>query len=539
MKKVLSNLIAPVVIMAALFSCEDEISNSFDVLDIAPVIDEVTPNGSVKIGSEFDIIIKAHDGESSPLASISAKLKDADGNELATTTGTVTGTADSLVWAAADFGSTALDTGDYTISVTVTDVANLSVSGDYSFVVFDLPFDATYPEMYIAGNFNSWGADALELVAANTWQITATLDGGGWKFKNTPDWSDIDWGDSDCDGVMEVATGGGPDTNCGHTGESIITFNDKTLAYTIELVEPIAQNITGLYLVGSFNNFEGSDDFEFTLDSDNTWILEEVLLKEGDVFKFSEAADLSKKNWGDNEPDGEADLFGKSLVLDNTYEEAFYKVTFNDATLAYTIEFVRGLYPENLYLVGGSTVAGWDNAAAYPFEKLAEGKFRTYQYIEVAGDGFKFLPTLGSWDGDYGMGASEGEIEQDGEANVAVAADGFYRVDVDFTTGTYAVVASNWGIIGDATTGGWDTDTDMTLSSAAKGSFTWTSSIVLVSGSIKFRENDGWDVNYGDTGTDGTLDFNSSTNIPIATAGTYTVTMTLDSKNGYTYTLVQ
>lgn len=544
MKKVLSNLIAPVVILAAIFSCEDEISKSFDVLDIAPVVSGVSPSGAVKVGSEFDIIAYVSDGENSPLASVAITLYDnADTSEIATTSGTVAGTSDSLVWAAADFGSTALDTGEYLIRVTATDAANLSATEDFVFTIFDLPFDANNPAMYIAGNFNSWGADPLELVAANTWQTTVTFDGGAWKFKNTEDWTDVDWGDSDCDGVMEVATGGGPDTNCGHTGEAIVTFNDETLVYTVELVEPIPQNIDDLYLIGSFNNFEGSDDYKFTLDSANTWILAEVLLKGGDSFKFSEAANLSKDLWGDNNPaDSIADLFGSTIVLPGTVDEAYYKVSFNDATLAYDIAFVRGLYPESLFLVGGSTVAGWDNAVAYPFEKLEDGKFRTYQYIEVAGEGFKFLPQQGAWDGDWGMGTSAGELEQDGEANITVATDGFYRIDVDFTSGSYTVVESMWGVIGSAAPNGWDgPDSDLVLTSNTKGTFSLSASIILIAGEIKFRENDDWAINYGDWDPeDGILDFNPNgdgANVTIATPGTFTVTLTLDSDNGYTYTI--
>ncbi|MFH6983003.1 SusF/SusE family outer membrane protein [Marinoscillum sp. 108] len=519
MKKVLSNLIAPVVIMAALFSCEDEISNSFDVLDIAPVIDEVTPNGSVKIGSEFDIVIKAHDGESSPLASVSAKLKDADGNELATKSGTMSGTSGTFTWAAADFGSTALDTGDYTISVTVTDVANLSVSGDYSFIVFDLPFDATYPEMYIAGNFNSWGADALELVAANTWQITSTLDGGGWKFKNTPDWSDIDWGDSDCDGVMEVATGGGPDTNCGHTGESIITFNDKTLAYTVELVEPIAQNITGLYLVGSFNNFEGSDEYKFKLDSDNTWILAEVILKEGDVLKFAEAADLSKKNWGDNEPDGEADLFGSSIVLDNSYSQAYYKVTFNDATLAYQFDFVK--FP-SISIIGSATTgddSGW--GIDVKLRDFGNNSFR--HAMGIYEGAFKFRQNE-SWDNQWGgfTFPSGTATKGGGDVSVSLAQEDTYIIMFNPSSGEVSFTATEIALIGSATGDDtWSTDINMTRDLLDPA--VWTLNVDLVVGEAKIRTDETWDYNWGPDGYDTPANFN------ITEAGNYDVTININT----------
>lgn len=50
--------------------------------------------------------------------------------------------------------------------------------------------------------------------------------------------------------------------------------------------------------------------------------------------------------------------------------------------------------------------------------------------------------------------------------------------------------------------------------------------LTLMDGEIKFRKDSGWDVNYGDTGADGTLDAGGD-NIKV-TAGTYKITLDLD-----------
>jgi hypothetical protein len=78
----------------------------------------------------------------------------------------------------------------------------------------------------------------------------------------------------------------------------------------------------------------------------------------------------------------------------------------------------------------------------------------------------------------------------------------------------------------------------MALVSTTRGEISWTITLDLVAGECKFRENDDWGINYGDSDGDGTLDFNSS-NIVIAEAGNYTVTVTFDSDAGYTYTIVK
>ena len=75
----------------------------------------------------------------------------------------------------------------------------------------------------------------MALVGDYTWEIGIDIQGGESRLKNTPDWTDVDWGDGNCDGIMEVTTGGGPNTpsGCAPSGEVKFRFNDQTLAYTI------------------------------------------------------------------------------------------------------------------------------------------------------------------------------------------------------------------------------------------------------------------------------------------------------------------
>lgn len=93
----------------------------------------------------------------------------------------------------------------------------------------------------------------------------------------------------------------------------------------------------------------------------------------------------------------------------------------------------------------------------------------------------------------------------------------------------------NWGIIGSATaavTGGdgWATDANLEYNSATKK---YSITMDLVIGEIKFRLDDGWTTNYGDNGNDLSLDAGGS-NIPIATAGNYTIVVDFIAK---TYTI--
>jgi hypothetical protein len=76
-----------------------------------------------------------------------------------------------------------------------------------------------------------------------------------------------------------------------------------------------------------------------------------------------------------------------------------------------------------------------------------------------------------------------------------------------------------WGIIGDATAGGWSSDQNMTWNATNK---VFTSTINLVVGALKFRANDDWAINYG--GADLNALTSGGANIAIATAGNYTIT---------------
>jgi len=83
-------------------------------------------------------------------------------------------------------------------------------------------------------------------------------------------------------------------------------------------------------------------------------------------------------------------------------------------------------------------------------------------------------------------------------------------------------IASQWGLVGDATPNGWGTLPDMVMYQTATDNYAVYA--VLTDGAIKFRFNNDWGTNYGDSQPDGTLDTDNNNNIAI-TAGAYYITM--------------
>ena len=166
------------------------------------------------------------------------------------------------------------------------------------------------------------------------------------------------------------------------------------------------------------------------------------------------------------------------------------------------------------------------------------------QKIESAlGDGFytgivKMDPasafTLTDPDTGTDYGDAAGALAVDGAAITPPAA-GYHVLDVDVNALTYEFTPRMIGLVGSATPNGWDTPDQKMDYDQASG--TWSITLDLVDGDIKFRLNDAWAWNLGGT-TDNLV--HNGDNIPV-TAGNYTITLTITDFDGElgTYTIVQ
>jgi len=188
------------------------------------------------------------------------------------------------------------------------------------------------------------------------------------------------------------------------------------------------------------------------------------------------------------------------------------------STVDYTLLYVPGSYQ------------GWDpaNTTTVLASVLDDGNFEGYLNFPDANTEFKFCATP-DWDNNYGDDTGDGTLEPGG-ANIVAADAGYYFITVDLNALTYTTLKTDWGVIGSATAGGWDTDQNMTYDT---GDGLWKATLDLTEGEIKFRANDDWGLNYG--GSDGIL-VRDGANIAIPAAGTYLVTMKLGIPD-YTYTI--
>lgn len=195
------------------------------------------------------------------------------------------------------------------------------------------------------------------------------------------------------------------------------------------------------------------------------------------------------------------------------------------AIIEYPSLFVLGSY-QNWDLLTAGTIASVNDDQVY------EGYF----YFPDAVNKFKITPEA-SWDvahGDAGDGTS-GEIEQSGGTDMVVNGDGYYLLQVDLNENTWSATNTTWGVIGDATVGGWDAaDQDLTYDPATG---VWSAILELSAGELKFRANDDWALAYGDVNGDLFLDTQENNNITVLEAGTYEVILDLSIPGNYRYSL--
>jgi starch-binding outer membrane protein SusE/F len=187
---------------------------------------------------------------------------------------------------------------------------------------------------------------------------------------------------------------------------------------------------------------------------------------------------------------------------------------------------------------------GWSPGTAPTV--AAEGNGNVYEgYINEPAGGTYQLKFTNSPDwnhltyGDNGGGT----ISSTSTNNLQLPGPGYYELVCNPVTLTWNYTLTTWSIIGDATPGGWNTDTQMQYS-ASTGLWTVTAAMVT-GGSFKFRVNDAWNIDFG-IDSNGRLAYADNpayayngtlANLTVPVSGTYTITLDLRNPNDYNYTL--
>lgn len=191
------------------------------------------------------------------------------------------------------------------------------------------------------------------------------------------------------------------------------------------------------------------------------------------------------------------------------------------------------------------------NFKATPYDPNTVNIDWNYAYVAVGYPEWDYSKAylLGDPDGD---GTYQGWVQFDDECTFAVvdgkdvtkvlakdqkvdaAQKGF--VEVTFTPDGNVTIGKpcEWGMIGEATSGGWTKDTKMEYD---KDTRMWTAVTPLTDKEFKFRANEGWDINYGRDKNNPSVLAQGGENLKVAKTHAYIVKLNLTTAGKYTYTM--
>ena len=239
-----------------------------------------------------------------------------------------------------------------------------------------------------------------------------------------------------------------------------------------------------------------------------------------------------------------ADGIAEDVVFNVVAQVGVYAPVYsNKVTVSAKVTAAEKEYPK-LTVAGSYAYNSWTpGKGQYVFD--FEGKDAKYSGMidfgeDVSALQFKFVGE--AW-GTNEFSVPSGEAQTAEAAELPLVAGGgdnisaytthrYYNLTLDKAT---PKVIKNFsfnslGVIGDATPTGWDSDTDMQFNAAKQRFYV---DITLVDGTIKFRANDAWDVNWG--GAAGAL-VSGGDNIAVE-AGNYRIYVNLNDPANPTYEL--
>ena len=204
-------------------------------------------------------------------------------------------------------------------------------------------------------------------------------------------------------------------------------------------------------------------------------------------------------------------------------------------------DIIKYAYPNALNIAGN--FQGWDPGSAPQIVKQNNGGYNGFEGYIVFNDAspqFKMVKGDNWGAGDYGSAGAG--ILGNGGSNLTLPSGGagltgYWRVRAQLNAtpppvGTWSWTKINtWGIIG--AFNGWSANVPLIFNTSTG---LWSITRDMPAGEFKFRANDDWGINLGDNNADFKPEYDGS-NLNIAVAGNYTISLDLSVGGNYAYTL--
>jgi hypothetical protein len=251
----------------------------------------------------------------------------------------------------------------------------------------------------------------------------------------------------------------------------------------------------------------------------DTWTIT-TYLKSGEL-KFR-AMDSWDADWGSAAfPTGTGTKGGPNIPIANA---GYYKITFNALTGEYSIVPAGTSTFTSIGLIGEQTSWGTDIG---DLTKSSTDPHVWTGTIGLTAGKLKFRAN-DSWDNNWGGSTFPSGYGIGGGPDITVPVSGTYFVYFNDASGEYffgpaanSTAYTSVGLIGTATAGGWDSDTDLVQD--LSNPYKYSGKMTITDGVAKFRANNSWDVNWGASGFPGGIGVQGGADIPVK-AGTYFIT---------------
>ncbi|HBH22644.1 MAG TPA: hypothetical protein DDY13_04395 [Cytophagales bacterium] len=270
--------------------------------------------------------------------------------------------------------------------------------------------------------------------------------------------------------------------------------------------------------------FQASITYQIQIAKINSFEERATILTTQELSGNVKVSDINGVLLGWDLPIGESStVFSRVLAAVNSNVEPVisdvkeFTVTPYETLVDYPMIYLPGAYQE------WSPGAEIGRLYSYEFNTVYEGIIRIVETENNNGE-FKVTPAPNwnnAWGGSLTQSGSNYSGTLDPSGGNYVVEPGVYALTVDTEALTIELKKTNdWGIIGNAIPPyDWSVDIDMIYNGQRQ---MWEVTGDFEAGDFKFRANDGWDLNYGDSGADGSLD-QGGDNIVLAAGGNYTI----------------
>ncbi|WP_264564335.1 gliding motility-associated C-terminal domain-containing protein [Flavobacterium sp. N3904] len=333
---------------------------------------------------------------------------------------------------------------------------------------------------------------------------------GALKFRGNHSWDlPYNWGGTAFpSGTAVVDANGIPVPTAGNYD---ITFNKITGAYSFTVSQIIS-------IFGDATPGGWVTDTDMTTADGTNYSLKGVSLIAGALKFRGDHAWTLPYNWGGTAfPSGTAIVDAGGIPVPTAGK---YDISFNKTSAVYSFTPTVVTY-QVISIIGDATPGSWDTDTDMV---TTDGIIYTLNAVSLKAGGLKFRGDH-AWTLPYNWGGTafpSGTVVIDA-GGIPIPSDGIYNITFNKTTGVYSFTFQTISIFGDATPGGWVTDTDMLTSD---GIHYRLKNVSLVPGALKFRGDHAWTLPYNWGGIDfpagiAVVDANG---IPVPTAGIYNVT---------------